>query len=157
MPSPGINLTGFIYTCKYPIIEASIVLHAAEDIHSSLSLFFSDKDNLKPHHRTDAQSWPLDIVALPELSKKGAYFPGLSYNSSDLQDIQMYAVERGIEVIIEFDMPGHTTSIGLSYPELITAFYEKPWTTYCAEPREYNPGFCRTRHAAIDICLTAFL
>lgn len=85
-------------------------------------------------HMTDSQSWPLDIPALPQLSKKGAYQTGLSYTPADFSRIQTYAIERGIQVIVEFDMPGHTTSIGLSQPELIAAFNARPWTTYCAEP-----------------------
>jgi hexosaminidase len=85
-------------------------------------------------HMTDAQSWPMEIPALPLLAQKGAYQTGLSYSPSDIQNIQTYAVERGIEVIIEFDMPGHTTAIGLGYPDLIAAFDAQPWDTYCAEP-----------------------
>jgi len=83
---------------------------------------------------TDAQSWPLDIPAMPELSAKGAYQKGLSYSPSEFKNIQLYALERGIETIVEFDMPGHTSSIAYSYPELITAFDAHPWGTYCAEP-----------------------
>jgi hexosaminidase len=85
-------------------------------------------------HVTDAQSWPIDIPSIPELSLKGAYQVGLSYTPADIEEIQTYATYRGVEVIIEMDMPGHTTSIGLAFPELITAFEAHPWTTYCAEP-----------------------
>ena len=85
-------------------------------------------------HMTDSQSWPMEIPALPLLAQEGAYHAGLSYSPSDIQNIQTYAIERGVEVIIEFDMPGHTTAIGLSYPDLIAAFHAKPWDTFCAEP-----------------------
>jgi hexosaminidase len=50
---------------------------------------------------TDAQSWPIDIPALPELSEKGAYQAGLSYMPQDIEDIQVYGIYRGVEVIIE--------------------------------------------------------
>ena len=83
---------------------------------------------------TDSQSWPMDIPSLPLLSEKGAYSQGLSYSPSDIRQIQTYALYRGIETIIEFDMPGHTTSIGLAYPELIAANNAQPWNNYCAEP-----------------------
>lgn len=76
----------------------------------------------------------MDIPALPELSQKGAYAAGLSYSPSDITQIQTFAAERGIEVVIEFDMPGHTTAIGLSHPNLIAAFNAEPWSNYCAEP-----------------------
>lgn len=85
-------------------------------------------------HMTDAQSWPIDIPALPELSKKGAYQTGLSYTPQDIEDIQIYGIYRGVEVIIEIDIPGHTTAIGFSHPELITAFRAESWHDYCGEP-----------------------
>lgn len=85
-------------------------------------------------HMTDSQSWPLEIPALPELAQKGAYNPGLFYTTQDLDDIQSYAQQRGVEVIIEFDMPGHTTSIARAFPELIAAADQKPWSTFCNEP-----------------------
>jgi hexosaminidase len=83
---------------------------------------------------TDSQSWPMEIPALPELAQKGAYTKGLTYSPLDIEEIQTWAVKRGVEVIIEFDMPGHTTAIGLAYPGLIAAFKARPWGTYCAEP-----------------------
>lgn len=86
-------------------------------------------------HVTDAQSWPLDIPALPLLSDKGAYRTGLSYSPKQLSEIQEYGLYRGVEVIIEIDMPGHTSAIGLAYPDLITGYNVQPnWSTYAAEP-----------------------
>ncbi|KAF8853365.1 putative cytochrome 52A4 [Acephala macrosclerotiorum] len=105
-----------------------------ENIMRTIDALAMNKFNRLHLHMTDSQSWPMDIPALPDLSKKGAYQAGLSYTPNDIQLIQTYAVERGIEVIIEFDMPGHTTSIGYAYPDLITGFDAKPWDTYCAEP-----------------------
>ncbi|KAK1600661.1 family 20 glycosyl hydrolase [Colletotrichum navitas] len=85
-------------------------------------------------HATDSQSWPLDIPAMPDLSAKGAYRKGLSYTPEDLAKIQEYAVHRGIEPIIEIDMPGHIGSVSFAYPELIVAYNEKPYYWWCVEP-----------------------
>ena len=86
-------------------------------------------------HVTDGQSWPLEIPSLPGLSQKGAYMAGLSYSPAVLDQIQVYGADRGIEVILEIDMPGHTSSVAFSYPDLITAFNVQPdWDTYAAEP-----------------------
>lgn len=85
-------------------------------------------------HMSDSQSWPMEIPALPLLAGKGAYQTGLSYTPVDIEEIQTYGVQRGVEIIIEFDMPGHTTAIGLGYPDLVAAFEAKPWGDYCAEP-----------------------
>ncbi|MCJ1349751.1 N-acetyl-glucosamine-6-phosphate deacetylase [Peltigera leucophlebia] len=86
-------------------------------------------------HATDSQAWPLEIPALPDLAKKGAYNPSLSYSPEALADIQEYGRERGVEVIVEIDMPGHTASVALSSPELIAAYNIQPnWSMYTAQP-----------------------
>jgi hexosaminidase len=85
-------------------------------------------------HITDSQSWPLDIPAIPELSKKGAYRADLTYSPADIKMIQEYAIHRGIEVYLEIDMPGHIGSVAQSHPELITAYDAFPYFWWCAEP-----------------------
>ena len=99
-------------------------------------------------HVTDSQSWPLEIPAVPELARQGAYQTGLSYSPSDIQQIQTYATERGIEVVFEIDMPGHTASIALSYPDLITAFNIQPdWSTYA---NEIPSGQLKLNYSEVD-------
>lgn len=86
-------------------------------------------------HVTDSQSWPLEIPSIPELSTKGAYRPDLVYTASDFRDIQRHAAIQGVEVITEIDMPGHTSVIHYSFPDLIAAYNIQPdWDTYAAEP-----------------------
>lgn len=105
-----------------------------KDILKTIDAISWNKFNILHLHVTDSQSWPIEVPSLPELAQKGAYQTGLSYSPNDIKNIQTYAIARGVEVIIEFDMPGHTTSIGYSHPELIAAFDAKPWATYCNEP-----------------------
>ncbi|KAI9730603.1 MAG: N-acetyl-glucosamine-6-phosphate deacetylase [Claussenomyces sp. TS43310] len=104
------------------------------DILRTIDAISWNKMNRLHIHVTDGQSWPLDIPALPDLSRKGAYQTGLSYTPQDLEEIQIYAIYRGVEAFLEFDMPGHTTSIARAYPELIAAADAHPWATYCNEP-----------------------
>ena len=86
-------------------------------------------------HASDSQSWPVEIPALPELTEKGAYTAGLTYTPEDIEEIQRFGAYRGVEVFIEFDMPGHTASIAFSHPNLITAFNIQPeWNKYANEP-----------------------
>jgi hexosaminidase len=85
-------------------------------------------------HATDAQSWPIEIPALPALAEKGAYQSFLTWTPEDLRQVQYHGLQRGISVFLEIDMPGHTGSIALSFPELITAFNESDWSTFAAEP-----------------------
>ena len=105
-----------------------------KDILRTIDAISWNKFNRLHLHMTDSQSWPMDIPAIPELSQKGAYQKGLSYSPKDIQRIQTYGIERGVEVFIEFDMPGHTTSIALSHPELIAVYDMQPYDGYCNEP-----------------------
>jgi hexosaminidase len=57
------------------------------------------------------------------------------YTADDFADLQYFAALQGVELITEIDMPGHTSSIALSHPDLIAAYNIQPdWDTYCAEP-----------------------
>lgn len=112
------------------MIGLTVVRYPVEDILRTIDALAWNKFNRLHVHMTDSQSWPLDIPSLPELSKLGAYQTGLSYTPSDFEKIQKYGAERGVEVYIEFDMPGHTTSIGHSHPELIAAMDAKPCMLY---------------------------
>jgi hexosaminidase len=86
-------------------------------------------------HITDAQSWPLEIESLPELASKGAYSPELTYSPVILKELQTSAADRGIELYLELDMPGHTASIGHAFPQLIAAFNKQPdWGSWGASP-----------------------
>jgi hexosaminidase len=85
-------------------------------------------------HATDAQSWPIEIPALPTLAEKGAYRTYLTWSPDDVREIQIYGLQRGISVFLEIDMPGHTGAIANAFPDLIAAFNESDWSTFAAEP-----------------------
>ena len=48
----------------------------------------------------------------------GAFSPKHTYSIADVQSIVSYAKERGIAVLPELDMPGHSTSWQRGYPEI---------------------------------------
>lgn len=105
------------------------------DICRTIDALAWNKFNRLHLHATDAQAWTIEIPAMPNLAGLGAYGTGLSYTPEDLKYIQTYGAYRGIEAIIETDMPGHTASIAWSYPELVAAFNQQlDWSTYSAEP-----------------------
>ena len=92
------------------------------------------KFNVLHLHATDAQSWPIEIVSMPELTERGAYAPHLYWSAQDLDDVLSYAYARGIEPIVEIDSPGHLSSVAYSNPDLVAAFNVQPWGNDCAEP-----------------------
>jgi N-acetyl-beta-hexosaminidase len=77
------------------------------------------KLNIFHWHLTDDQGWRLESRHYPKLHKQAS--DGLYYTRDEIRDIVAYAMERGIQVVPEIDMPGHTSAIGVAYPELMSA------------------------------------
>ncbi|KAH7075201.1 glycoside hydrolase superfamily [Paraphoma chrysanthemicola] len=116
-------------------LDVSRNYFSISDIKRQIDAIAYNKMNRFHLHVTDSQSWPLEIPTLPELSAKGAYRPDLVYTAKDFADIQHYAAIQGVEMVTEIDMPGHTSVIHYSFPDLIAAFNMQPdWDTYAAEP-----------------------
>ena len=85
-------------------------------------------------HTSDAQSWPLEIPALPDLASKGAYHEDQIWSVADLHEVQNFGSYRGVEVYLEIDMPGHTASVHAAYPDLIESYNRQPWPDFSAQP-----------------------
>ncbi|KAF8606798.1 glycoside hydrolase family 20 protein [Ceratobasidium sp. AG-I] len=85
-------------------------------------------------HIVDSQSFPLVVSKFPELSAKGAYSAAMIYTQNDVKDIVTYAAQRGIDVMLEIDTPGHTSAIGESHPDYIACRGAVPWSTHANEP-----------------------
>ncbi|MFD9705243.1 beta-N-acetylhexosaminidase [Lentzea sp. NPDC059081] len=75
-------------------------------------------------HLSDDQGWRLEIKSWPNLTKIGGRTEvggrtgNFFYTQAEYADLVTYAQNRGITVIPEFDMPGHTNAAQASYPEL---------------------------------------
>ncbi|PIL36481.1 hypothetical protein GSI_00170 [Ganoderma sinense ZZ0214-1] len=92
------------------------------------------KLNVLYWHVIDSQSFPLDVGAFPELAEKGAYSLDEIYSQKDIQTVVQYANERGVDVVMELDSPGHTTAIGAAHPEHVACASKSPWSKYASEP-----------------------
>ncbi len=64
----------------------------------------------------DNQGFHIESKKFPLLQQKGS--GGFYYTQDEVREIIAYARDRGIRVIPEFDMPCHTTSWFLGYPDL---------------------------------------
>lgn len=71
-------------------------------------------------HIVDDQAFPLESAVHPKLSD-GAFTPRHRYSATDVAGIVAYAKQRGIRVVVETDMPGHSISWGVGYPDLLTS------------------------------------
>src|SRR3954469_7590552 len=74
------------------------------------------KLNVFHWHISDDQGFRLESKTYPLLYEKGS--DGLYYTQQQVTGIIQYARDRGIRVIVEFDMPCHTTSWFVGYPQL---------------------------------------
>jgi hexosaminidase len=77
------------------------------------------KLNVLHLHLTENQGFRLESLRFPKLQESGS--EGLFYTQQQMREIVAYAAARGIRVVPEFDMPGHSTSWFAGYPELASA------------------------------------
>jgi hexosaminidase len=88
------------------------------------------KMNVFHWHLSDDQGFRVESKKFPKLT--GAGSEGLFYTQDQIRDIVAYAHERGIRVVPEFDMPGHSRSWVVGYPELASA--PGPYTLETGDP-----------------------
>jgi hexosaminidase len=67
------------------------------------------KMNVLHWHLDDSQSWPVEMEAYPEMIKD-AYSPRSTFSRADLEGVIAYARARGVRVVPEVDMPGHSAA-----------------------------------------------
>lgn len=85
-------------------------------IEQSLDGMEAVKMNVFHWHISDDQGFRAESKTFPLLQEKGS--DGLFYTQDQIRHIIAYARDRGIRVVPEFDMPCHTTSWFVGYPQL---------------------------------------
>ena len=111
-------------------------------------------------HLTDAAGWRIEIKRYPRLTNFAAWRPertwkewskngakyieegsnnayGGYYTQDELRDLVKYASERGITIVPEIEMPGHSAEVLAAYPELSCT--HKPY-----EQMDFCPGSVAT-------------
>lgn len=74
------------------------------------------KLNVFHWHLSDDQGFRVQSLRFPKLQELGS--DGLFYTQDQIRDLIAYARDRGIRIVPEFDMPGHTSSWLAAYPQL---------------------------------------
>jgi len=77
------------------------------------------KLNVLHWHLSEDQGFRVESKKFPRLHELGS--DGLYYTHDQIREVIYYADIRGIRVMPEFDMPGHTTAWMVGHPELASA------------------------------------
>ena len=86
-------------------------------------------------HLTDDEGWRVEIGSHPRLAEEGGWRGGDSpiwsvygawgeryggyYTQAELRELVAYADQRGVTIVPEIDLPGHSLAIGKIYPEVL--------------------------------------
>src|SRR5664279_3679943 len=89
-----------------------------EVVKRNLDAMAAVKLNVFHWHLSDDQGFRVESKRFPKLQQEGS--DGLFYTQDEIRGVVEYARDRGIRVVPEFDIPGHTTAWLAGYPELST-------------------------------------
>jgi len=97
-----------------------------EEMKKNVDAMAAVKMNVLHWHLSDDEGFRVESKEFPMLHQKGSN--GDYYTQAQLKELVAYAKDRGIIVVPEFDMPGHSQSWFAGYPEL------------ASQPGPYHPG-----------------
>lgn len=98
-----------------------------EDLKKYIDAMAQYKFNFLHLHLTDDQGWRIEIKKYPKLTEIGSKrtdFEGDKrnnegyYTQDQMRELVQYALQRNVQIIPEFDVPGHSDAAIAAYPEL---------------------------------------
>lgn len=125
-----------LYRHRGLMIDTARNFYSIDSLKRQVDALSSAKMNVFHWHLTDTQSWPIEVESYPEMTKD-AYSPREVYTAKDVRELVQYAKERGVRVVPELDLPGHSNSGWRQVDSGIIACGDKPWEDVAVEP---NPG-----------------
>ncbi|MFI5235550.1 MAG: beta-N-acetylhexosaminidase, partial [Gemmatimonadales bacterium] len=100
------------------------------------------KLNVLHWHLSEDQGFRVESKRYPRLQQFGS--DGLYYTQEQIRAVIAYAADRGIRVVPEFDMPGHSSAWFVGYPQYASGAgpyaIERTWGVF-------DPAFDPTREA----------
>ena len=96
------------------LVDAGRHFEPVDVITRTLDGMAAVKLNALHWHLSEDQGFRVQSLRYPRLQGLGS--DGLFYTQAEVRAVVAYARDRGIRVIPEFDMPGHTTSWFVGYP-----------------------------------------
>lgn len=112
------------------LIDVSRHFEPVGVIERNLDAMAAVKLNVLHWHLSDDQGFRVESKRYPRLQNLGS--GGSYYTQAQVREVVAYARDRGIRVVPEFDMPGHSISWFVGYPSLASS--PGPYTL----PTDYN-------------------
>ena len=107
------------FTWRGLLIDVGRHFQPVEVIKRNLDGMAAVKLNVFHWHITEDQGFRVESKVFPKLHQMGS--DGLFYTQDQIRDVVAYAADRGIRIMPEFDIPGHSTSWLVAYPEFASA------------------------------------
>ena len=104
---PVLRWRGYMNDCGRNFLELG-------GVKAILDVMAAYKLNLFHWHLTDYHGWRLESKKYPELQSEKTFYgrqPGKYYTQDEFREIVAYAAARGITVMPELDVPGHTLAL----------------------------------------------
>lgn len=122
------------------LIDVARHFEPVEVLKRNLDAMAAVKLNVFHWHLTEDQGFRVESKKFPKLHELGS--DGNYYTQEQVKDVIAYARDRGIRVVPEFDIPGHSTSWLVGHPELGSA--PGPYTIE-RRPGIFEPALDPTR------------
>jgi hexosaminidase len=107
--TPRFSWRGLMIDCGRHFMPVDVIKR-------SLDGMAAVKLNVFHWHLSEDQGFRIESRAFPKLAELGS--DGLFYTQEQAREIVTYARDRGIRVVPEFDIPGHSSAWFVGYPEL---------------------------------------
>lgn len=100
---PAFKLRGYMHDTGRSFISF-------EELKKEIDLLSRFKVNTFHFHLTENQAWRFEIKAYPQLTEASSMtrFAGMYYTQEQCRELERFAGERGVIIIPEIDMPGHS-------------------------------------------------
>jgi hexosaminidase len=107
--TPRFRWRGLMIDCGRHFVPVEVILRTLDGMAAV-------KLNVFHWHLSEDQGFRMETRAFPKLTGLGS--DGLFYTPEQAREVVAYARDRGIRVVPEFDMPGHTSAWFVGYPDL---------------------------------------
>lgn len=98
------------------LVDCARHFQPVEALARTVDAMAAAKLNVLHLHLTDDQAWRVESEVVPDLARVAA--PGGHYTAADLRALVVHASDRGVRLVPELDMPGHTSALLMVRPDL---------------------------------------